>query len=193
MLIAGVDEAGRGPLAGPVIAAAVILDPQQSILNLADSKQLTLARREALFGEICEKALAFGIGRAEVKEIDQLNILQATLLAMKRAVAALRVRPHQVWVDGNCCPEIEYPVKAIIQGDQLISAISAASILAKVTRDREMIELSQQYPEYEFARHKGYPTRQHRAILEKKGPCPLHRYSFAPVREALKASIKDEC
>jgi len=184
-LIAGVDEAGRGPLAGPVIAAAVILDPKRKIKNLADSKQLTVEQREGLYSKICERALAFGIGRAEVFEIDGMNILQATLLAMQRAVAALKVFPTEVWVDGNRCPRLDYPTRAIIKGDTYIPAISAASILAKVTRDREMVLLDAQYPEYGFAQHKGYPTEMHRLILKKLGPCQIHRRSFAPVREAL--------
>lgn len=185
MLIAGVDEAGRGPLAGPVISAVVILDPNKKIKHLADSKKLSATQRESLFLEICEKAISFGIGRAEVFEIDRINILQATLLSMQRAVAALHIRPSQVLIDGNCCPILEYPTKAIIDGDNLIPAISAASILAKVTRDREMIMLDKEFPEYGFAQHKGYPTALHRMILKKIGPCKIHRCSFSPVREAM--------
>ncbi len=184
MLIAGVDEAGRGPLAGPVIAAAVILNTETLIPGLTDSKQLSEQKREKLFSEICEKAVAFALGRAEVEEIDRVNILQASLLAMKRAVAALSVFPDKVLVDGNCCPDIPYPVEAIIQGDRLIAAISAASILAKVTRDREMKQLDKLYPEYGFAQHKGYPTEAHRAILIKIGPSQIHRSSFGPVKAA---------
>ncbi|HXH54245.1 MAG TPA: ribonuclease HII [Gammaproteobacteria bacterium] len=186
MLIAGVDEAGRGPLAGPVISAVVILDPNKKIKNLVDSKKLSEVRRESLFIEICEKAIAFGIGRAEAFEIDHINILQATLLSMQRAVAALTVRPTEVLVDGNCCPILEYPTRAIINGDNLIPAISAASILAKVTRDREMVILDKAFPEYGFAKHKGYPTLMHRMILKALGPCKIHRLSFGPVKEALK-------
>ncbi|HRA42579.1 MAG TPA: ribonuclease HII [Gammaproteobacteria bacterium] len=189
MLIAGVDEAGRGPLAGPVISAVVILDPNKKIKNLADSKKLSEVRRESLFIEICEKAIAFGIGRAEAFEIDRINILQATLLSMQRAVAALAVRPTEVLVDGNCCPILEYPTRAIINGDNLIPAISAASILAKVTRDREMVILDKAFPEYGFAKHKGYPTAMHRMILTMLGPCKIHRLSFGPVKEALKRSL----
>jgi len=189
MLIAGVDEAGRGPLAGPVISAVVILDPNKKIKNLADSKKLSEVRRESLFIEICEKAIAFGIGRAEAFEIDRINILQATLLSMQRAVAALAVRPTEVLVDGNCCPILEYPTRAIINGDNLIPAISAASILAKVTRDREMVILDKAFPEYGFAKHKGYPTAMHRMILTMRGPCKIHRLSFGPVKEALKRSL----
>ncbi len=185
MLIAGVDEAGRGPLAGAVISAAVILDPNQEIKYLADSKELSERKREALFDEICSKAIAFAIGRAEVFEIDKLNILQASLLSMRRAVESLKIKPGKVLVDGNCCPHLNYPVQAIIQGDKLIPAISAASILAKVTRDREMTVLDKEYPSYGFAKHKGYPTAAHRLILKQLGPCDIHRKSFGPVREAL--------
>jgi ribonuclease HII len=191
MLIAGVDEAGRGPLAGPVISAAVILDPNKKIKYLADSKKLSQIRRESLFIEICEKAIAFGIGRAEVFEIDHLNILQATLLSMQRAVAALPVRPTQVLIDGNCCPILEYPTMAVIDGDNLVAEISAASILAKVTRDREMVILDKEFPEYGFAKHKGYPTAMHRMILKMHGPCKIHRLSFAPVKEALNSIQKN--
>lgn len=186
MAIAGVDEAGRGPLAGPVISAAVILDPNKKIKNLADSKKLSEVKRESLFIEICEKAIAFGIGRAEVFEIDKINILQATLLSMQRAVAALKVKPTEVLVDGNCCPLLDYPTRAIINGDNLVAEISAASILAKVTRDREMMEIwDKEFPEYGFAKHKGYPTAMHRLILKSLGPCKIHRLSFGPVKEAI--------
>ncbi len=190
MLIAGVDEAGRGPLAGPVISAAVILDPNKKIKNLADSKKLSEIQRESLFVEICEKAIAFGIGRAEVFEIDRINILQATLLSMQRAVAALAVRPTEILIDGNCCPALAYPTRAIINGDNLVAEISAASILAKVTRDREMVMLDKIFPEYGFAKHKGYPTAMHRMILKIHGPCKIHRLSFGPVKETLKAEVK---
>lgn len=185
MIIAGVDEAGRGPLAGPVISAAVILDPKYPIKHLADSKVLSEVKREALFIEICKKALAFGVGRAEVEEIDKLNILQATLLSMQRAVAALKIMPEEVLVDGNCCPVLKYPTRAIIDGDNLIPCISAASIIAKVTRDREMKELDDLYPGYGFAKHKGYPTVLHRQRLQELGPCLIHRRSFAPVKAVL--------
>ncbi len=183
------DEAGRGPLAGPVVSAAVILNPRRRIKDLADSKQLTEAKREVLYLEICDKAVAFSVGRAEVAEIDEINILQATLLSMQRAVAGLAVAPDEVWVDGNQCPTLAYLTRAIIDGDNFVPAISAASILAKVTRDREMKALDKEYPEYGFAQHKGYPTAEHRLILKKIGPCRIHRRSYAPVREAL---LKEE-
>lgn len=182
MGIAGVDEAGRGPLAGPVMAAAVILNPRKPIRGLADSKMLTPDERAFLYDQICAKAIAWGVGRAEVHEIDTLNILQATLLAMQRAVALLNVSPSKVLVDGNRCPLLEYPTTAIIDGDKLIPAISAASILAKVTRDREMIELDKQYPGYGFAQHKGYATVLHCKALKTLGASKIHRISFAPVR-----------
>ncbi len=185
MAIAGVDEAGRGPLAGPVISAAVILDPNKKIKDLADSKKLSEIKRESLFIEICEKAIAFSIGRAEVFEIDRINILQATLLSMQRAVAALKIRPTEVLIDGNCCPVLDYPTRAIIDGDNLVAEISAASILAKVTRDREMKIWDKEFPEYGFAKHKGYPTAMHRRILKALGPCKIHRLSFGPVKEAI--------
>jgi ribonuclease HII len=184
MIIAGVDEAGRGPLAGPVISAAVILPATYLMENLRDSKQLSKLQREKLFEQICAVALAFAIGRAEVHEIDELNILQATLLSMKRAIEKLSIKPEQIYIDGQFCPTLSCPAKAIIKGDSLIPAISAASILAKVTRDREMIALDNEYPGYGFAVHKGYPTKMHKIILQTKGPCPIHRLSFAPVREA---------
>jgi len=184
--IAGCDEAGRGPLAGPVVAAAVILDPDRPIPGLADSKQLSEKRREILAAEIRAKALAWALGRAEVAEIDALNILRASLLAMQRAVAALPVAPAQVLVDGQHCPALPCPVQAIVGGDATAPAISAASILAKVARDREMVALHARYPDYDFDRHKGYPTAAHRAALQAHGPCPAHRRSFAPVRAARK-------
>lgn len=187
MYIAGVDEAGRGPLAGSVVAAAVILDPAKKIRYLADSKKLSESRREALFDEICDSAIAFGVGSASIVEIDSLNILQATLLAMQRAVALLQVAPDKVLIDGNICPVLVYPTESIIDGDNLIPAISAASILAKVTRDREMKVLDSIYPGYGFAKHKGYGTREHMAALMALGPCAIHRRSFAPVRNALLA------
>ncbi len=181
-LAAGVDEAGRGPLAGPVIAAAVILDPARPIAGLADSKLLSAARRERLVVEIESRALAFALGRAEVGEIDDLNILQATLLAMQRAVAALDPAPERAFIDGNRCPRLGCPAIAVVQGDRKIAAIAAASILAKVARDREMCALDADYPGYGFARHKGYPTSDHLAALAALGVTPAHRRSFAPVR-----------
>ncbi|WP_367068174.1 ribonuclease HII [Oryzisolibacter sp. LB2S] len=187
-LVAGVDEAGRGPLAGPVVAAAVILDDMQPIAGLADSKALTAARRERLFDEIRAKALCCSIAEASVEEIDRLNILQATLLAMRRAVQGLRLKPQLALVDGNRLPQLDMPAEAIVKGDARVAAISAASILAKVTRDRWCAELHAQYPEYGFAGHKGYGTAEHLAALQRHGPCPQHRRSFAPVTRALKAA-----
>lgn len=184
-LLAGVDEAGRGPLAGPVVAAAVILDDHNPIEGLADSKKLSAARREALFDEIRHKALCCSIAQASVAEIDQLNILQATLLAMQRAVEGLRLRPAKVWVDGNRLPVLNVVAQAIVKGDALVPAISAASILAKVWRDRWCAEIHHTYPEYDFARHKGYGTAIHMAALQLHGACPEHRQSFRPVREAM--------
>ncbi len=181
-LIAGVDEAGRGPLAGPVAAAAVILDPERPIAGLADSKRLTPLQREALNPEIRDKALAFAVAFASVEEIDRINILQASLLAMQRAVENLGVTPQRVLVDGNRCPRLACEVEAIVRGDCSVPAISAASILAKVARDREMLVLDGAHPGYGFARHKGYPTREHLAALRELGPCVLHRRSFRPVR-----------
>ncbi len=184
-LVAGVDEAGRGPLAGPVVAAAVILDDQQPIVGLADSKALTAARRERLFDEIRAKALCCSIAEASVEEIDRLNILQATLLAMRRAVQGLRLKPTLALVDGNRLPRLDMPAEAIVKGDARVAAISAASILAKVTRDRWCAELHAQYPQYGFAGHKGYGTAEHLAALQAHGACPQHRRSFAPVARAL--------
>ncbi|MBL8249802.1 MAG: ribonuclease HII [Candidatus Competibacter sp.] len=189
-LIAGVDEAGRGPLAGPVVAAAVILDPARPIAGLADSKKLSPARREQLAAEIRAKALAWALGRAEAAEIDRINILQASLLAMQRAVATLGIAPAQVLVDGNRCPALACPCAAIIKGDATVPAISAASILAKVARDAELRQLHDCYPQYDFARHKGYPTAAHREALRRYGPCPEHRRSFAPVLAALQTVIE---
>ena len=185
---AGVDEAGRGPLAGPVIAAAVILPADHGLEGLTDSKKLTEARREALAEAIREQAVAWALGRAEVEEIDSLNILQASLLAMQRAVVALDVRPRQVLVDGNRCPDLDCPVEAIVRGDATVPAISAASILAKVARDREMCELDARYPQYQLARHKGYPTRVHLEALAEHGVSVIHRRSFGPVRRLLEAA-----
>jgi len=185
--VAGVDEAGRGPLAGPVIAGAVILDPDNPVSGLRDSKRLTAARREALYDEIRDKALAWAVGRAEVEEIDRINILQASLLAMQRAVAALQPAAEHVLVDGNRCPEFPCPAQAIVKGDSRVAAISAASIMAKVTRDREMVELDAQYPGYGLAQHKGYPSKVHMEALQRLGVLPVHRRSYAPVRRILEA------
>ena len=187
-LVAGVDEAGRGPLAGPVLAAAVILDDCQPIAGLADSKKLSPARRERLYDEIRAKALCCCIAQASVEEIDRLNILQATLLAMQRAVAGLRLRPGLVLVDGNRLPLLDMRAEAIVKGDAKVAAISAASILAKVTRDRGLVLLDQRYPQYGFARHKGYGTAEHLQALRVHGPCPEHRSSFAPVAQAAQAA-----
>ena len=184
-LVAGVDEAGRGPLAGPVVAAAVILDDLKPIKGLADSKQLTARKRELLYDEIRAKALCCAVAQASVQEIDQLNILQATLLAMRRAVAGLRLAPKLVLVDGNRLPDLPMRAQAIVQGDALVAAISAASILAKVTRDRWCEEVDRQYPDYGFAKHKGYGTAQHLAALQAHGACPQHRSTFRPVTEVL--------
>ena len=191
ILIAGVDEVGRGPLAGPVVAAAVILDPARPIAGLADSKTLSPLRREQLAVEIRAKALAWALGRAEVAEIDRINILQASLLAMQRAVAALGTVPDQALVDGNRCPRLACPCRAIIRGDATVPAISAASILAKVARDAELRELHERYPQYGFAQHKGYPTAAHRDALRRFGPCPEHRRSFAPVAAALSTALQE--
>lgn len=184
-LIAGVDEVGRGPLVGDVVTAAVILDAGNPIAGLTDSKKLSDKKRDALFEEIQEKALSFAIGRASPAEIDQLNILHATMLAMQRAVANLRIQPEFVFIDGNRCPQLEMPSAAIVKGDLRVAEISAASILAKVTRDREMVELDNRYPEYGFAKHKGYPTKAHFQALEKLGVIPEYRSSFKPVKKVL--------
>ena len=185
-LVAGVDEAGRGPLAGPVVAAAVILDDLQPIKGLADSKILTPARREKLFDEIRAKALCCSIAEASVEEIEQLNILQATLLAMRRAVEGLRLKPGKVLVDGNRLPVLDMLAEAIVKGDALVPAISAASILAKVHRDRWCAEYDQQFPQYGFAKHKGYGTAEHLVALRAHGACPQHRKTFRPVTEVLR-------
>lgn len=187
ILIAGVDEAGRGPLVGDVVAAAVILPPRHGIVGINDSKKLTEVKREKLFAEICSKAIAWHIASATHAEIDQINILQATLLAMQRAVEGLQVKPDRVLVDGNACPKIAYQVQAIVGGDALVEEIAAASILAKVFRDRQMLELDKLHPEYGFAKHKGYGTAQHMAALVEFGPIPQHRRSFAPVARAFAA------
>ena len=187
-LVAGVDEVGRGPLAGPVITAAVILDPEVPIEGLADSKKLTEKRREQLFEIIQERALAWALGRAEVDEIDKINILQATMLAMQRAVLALDPQPQHVLIDGNRCPKLPCSSEAIVKGDSRVPAIAAASIIAKVSRDREMAELDARYPGYGLAGHKGYPTKAHIAALEEQGVLPIHRRSFGPVKKLLKES-----
>jgi ribonuclease HII len=183
--IAGVDEVGRGPLAGDVVACAVILPTDHNLVGLTDSKQLNARRREALFEQIHQCAVSISLGRASVAEIDRINIGQASLLAMQRAVLGLSLAPDHVLVDGLYCPEVPYPTQAVIKGDQTIPAISAASIIAKVTRDREMQALDSQYPGYGFASHKGYPTAQHLQALTQLGVTPLHRQSFAPVRRLL--------
>ena len=187
-LVAGVDEVGRGPLCGAVVTAAVILDPARPILGLNDSKKLTEARRELLFDEIREKALSWCIARAEVEEIDQLNILHATMLAMQRAVAGLHITPRLALIDGNRCPQLAVPSAAVVKGDSKVPAIAAASILAKVSRDREMQALDRQYPGYGIAGHKGYPTAVHLEALQRLGPTPVHRRSFGPVRRLLDQS-----
>ena len=184
--IAGTDEVGRGPLAGDVLAAAVILNPDRRIKGLNDSKQLSEARREALYEEIQEKALCWAVARASVEEIDTINILHASLLAMKRAVEQLTMQPDFVYVDGNRTPQWHYACEAVVQGDGRLASVAAASILAKVTRDREMCELEMHYPGYGLANHKGYPTREHLQALERLGPTPIHRRSFKPVALAIK-------
>ena len=181
--LAGTDEVGRGPLAGPVVAAAVILDNDKPVAGLMDSKKLTHKKRLALAEAIKTNAIAWAIGRAEVEEIDRINILKASLLAMKRAIEVLNVKPEIVLVDGNYVPDVAYPSEAIIKGDSLIPAISAASIIAKVERDMEMIEMDAAYPGYGFSSHKGYPTKQHLTALEKLGVTKIHRRSFTPVKK----------
>ncbi len=186
-LTAGVDEAGRGPLAGPVVAAAVILDPKNPIVGLADSKKLSAARRSVLAAAIKQHSISWSVGCADSAEIDAINILQATMLAMRRSIIGLDVMPSRVLVDGNRLPDLQFNEtliegEAIIGGDDRVAAISAASIIAKTCRDEMMLELDRRYPEYEFARHKGYGTEIHRAKLQEFGPCPEHRRSFAPVR-----------
>ena len=183
--IAGVDEAGRGPLAGPVIAGAVILDPDKPIEGLRDSKRLSASRRDELFDQIRERALAWAVGRADVEEIDRINILQATMLAMSRAVEALQPSADHALIDGNRCPDLSCTSRAIIKGDSKVPAISAASIMAKVTRDREMLDLDRRYPGYGLAQHKGYPSKAHIEALESLGVTPVHRRSYAPVRRII--------
>jgi len=185
--LAGVDEVGRGPLAGDVVAAAVILDPKSPIDGLDDSKKLSEKKRDYLFEIIKEKALSYAINRASVAEIDDINILHASMLAMKRSVEALSVQPEHVLVDGNRLPRWRYSAEAVVKGDSRVQAIAAASILAKVTRDREMIAMDEKFPGYGFAGHKGYPTKVHMAALEQIGPCEIHRVTFGPVRKVLEA------
>ena len=183
--IAGVDEVGRGPLVGDVVTAAVILDPANPITGLTDSKKLTEKKRLALAAEIKQKALCYCVARASVAEIDELNILHATMLAMSRAVEGLKTQPDHVFVDGNRLPSLTMPATAVVKGDSLVPEISAASILAKVTRDQEMLDLDAQFPEYGFAGHKGYPTKAHFAALQSHGATPYHRNSFMPVQRIL--------
>lgn len=184
MTIAGIDEAGRGPLAGPVVAAAVVLDPQSPIDGLDDSKRLDATTRECLFAKIQTHALAVGVGMASVEEIDQLNILQATLLAMRRSYTAMSMEVDSVWVDGNVDPELPVETHTVVRGDRKILEIGAASIVAKVTRDRLMASFAKTYPDYGFEQHKGYPTQLHKHRLKLHGPCGIHRQSFSPVKEA---------
>lgn len=186
--ICGVDEAGRGPIAGPVYAAAVVLDPRRPIEGLADSKRLGARRRETLAALIRERSVAWAVATATVDEIDRINILHASLLAMRRAVEALGLVPDEAWVDGNRCPALPCAARAIVGGDRLHPVISAASILAKTERDREMRRLHLLYPAYRLDRHKGYPTAEHLALLERHGPAAIHRRSFAPVRRRLGAA-----
>lgn len=188
-LIAGVDEVGRGPLAGAVVAAAVILDPDNPIKGLTDSKKLTEKQREKLAVEIREKSLSWALGRAEVEEIDEINILWASMLAMKRAVEALEVSPTFVKIDGNRCPDLSFPMEAIVKGDLTVPQISAASIIAKVARDHEMQQMDITYPGYGFAKHKGYPTKQHQEALVELGVSPIHRLSFKPVQRLIRTKI----
>ncbi len=188
-LTAGIDEAGRGPLAGPVVAGAVILDPARPIEGLADSKKLTEARRDRLYDLILERALAWAVGRAEVEEIDRINILHASMLAMRRCAEALEPRPRLALVDGNRCPNLFCDTQAVVRGDSLIPEISAGSIIAKVTRDRLMRQLDRDYPGYGFARHKGYPTKMHLEALRRQGISPVHRRSFGPIRALAEGGI----
>lgn len=183
LIIAGVDEAGVGPLAGPVYAAAVILNPRKKIYKIRDSKILTATQRDILFDKIQERALAISIGRAEVEEIDRLNIFHANMLAMERAIAGLSIKPNLILIDGRSKPNLEIEIRTIVKGDQTETVISAASIIAKVTRDREMERLHAKYPIYNFAKHKGYATKEHRTLLKRHGPCELHRKSFITPRK----------
>jgi len=184
-LVCGVDEAGRGPIAGPVFAAAVLLDPRRRIAGLTDSKLLSAPQREALAHAIRDSALCWAVGSASVEEIDRLNILQATLLAMRRAVQALAVAPHEAWIDGNQCPPLACTARAVIGGDRRVRQISAASIIAKTARDAEMRHLHERFPHYGLDQHKGYATAEHLARLARYGACEIHRRSFAPVRQML--------
>ena len=187
-LLAGCDEVGRGPLVGDVVAASVILDPKFKINGLADSKKLSEKKRDALYLQIIEQAQSFAYGRCNAQEIDGINILHASMLAMKRSIENLPLSPRMVLVDGNRCPDIAFPCEAVVKGDAKVAAISAASIIAKVLRDKEMYELHEKHPEYGFDRHKGYPTKDHIAALEKYGPLPCHRKSFKPVRVLLNST-----
>ena len=189
--VAGIDEAGRGPLAGPVVAAAVILSTDRPITGLADSKKISEKKRELLFDQIMVNAHAVGVGQCSPAEIDELNILQATFVAMQRAYAQLAVQPQKVYVDGNALPQLPVTAEAVIKGDQKIACISAASIIAKVTRDRQMLTFHETYPEYHFAKHKGYGTKLHMECLRECGPSPIHRHSFAPVRQAAGSVLQD--
>jgi ribonuclease HII len=183
-MVAGIDEAGRGPLAGPVVAAAVILDPERPIIGLRDSKLLSERQRDRLALEIRAHALSWSVGLADVAEIDRLNILQATMLAMRRAFEGLAIRPGEAWIDGNRCPELHCAMRAIVKGDRDVAVISAASILAKTARDAMLVELDGRYPSYGFAHNRGYGTPEHLAALTRHGPCPAHRRTFAPVAQA---------
>lgn len=185
----GVDEAGRGPLAGNVYAAAVILDVNNPIEGLDDSKKLSEKKREMLFTEIINKSLSYHVAMANISEIDNLNILHATMLAMKRAIEGLQLKPFRALIDGNRAPKVSISCQTVIGGDAIVPAISAASILAKVSRDREMLEMDILYPEYGFAKHKGYGTKEHLLALEKHGPCQIHRKSFAPINQYLKTGL----
>lgn len=183
--LAGVDEVGRGPLAGDVVAAAVILPSNHQIEGLADSKAISAFQRETLYKEITQQAICYSVARATVEEIDRFNILQSTLMAMRRAVQGLHIQPEYVAVDGNHLPKWEYVSEAVIKGDSKVEAISAASILAKVVRDSEMLQMDAKFPGYGFSSNKGYPTAQHLEALERQGPCPIHRRSFSPLRDKL--------
>lgn len=185
MIIAGVDEVGRGPLIGDVVTAAVILNPEKPIAGLMDSKKLSEKKREILYVEICEKALAYAFGACSAQEIDQHNIFQATFIAMQRAVNGLAIKPHKIFVDGKYSPEFDCESEAVIKGDSKIAEISAASIIAKVMRDRQMYTLHEQFAEYGFASHKGYPTKMHIQAIQKHGVLDLHRRSYAPIKKAL--------
>jgi ribonuclease HII len=192
LLVCGVDEAGRGPIAGPVYAAAVILDPARRVNGLADSKVLTAERREVLAGRIKERAIAWAVAQASVEEIDHINILRASLLAMRRAVEALTIQPHEAWIDGQMYPDLACQARAIVDGDAKHKVISAASILAKTARDAEMCTLHERFPQYGFHQHKGYSTPEHLALLRRHGPCAIHRRSFDPVRSFFERDLFSE-